>query len=304
MPSRRRKHLLRELADLPWWCSVALAVATYAGQRWVLPSVTEPQSVLGRLVPGLQQIANWLALVFVVVAGISVFRELYRRRLLDGQTGVDSLRNLSWEAFEHLVGEAYRRQGFKVEEVGGRAPDGAIDLLLYRNGRKTIVQCKRWKTTRVGVILIREFYGVLVSESAERGIFVTTGSFTPDALEFAHGKPIDLVDGDHLATLVRQVQRPQSAGSEVSVNRAVASSSTGGAANLRRADSIGAMPPPVVRPDAAAAPSCPKCGSSMIARQSKRGAHVGKRFWGCTKFPSCRAVLEMQPGLAPSQFAR
>ena len=36
------------------------------------------------------------------------------------------------------------------------------------------MQCKRWKSTQVGVTLIREFFGVTVAEKAERGIFVTS----------------------------------------------------------------------------------------------------------------------------------
>src|SRR4051812_28351450 len=131
MGSRRQTHLLREVAALPWWFSLALAGATYAGQRWVLPTIAAPQSVLGQLVPALQQTANWIALVLIGVAATSACNALYRRRLLDVQSGIDSLRSLSWEAFEHLVGEVYRRQGFRVEELGGRAPDGGIDLLLY-----------------------------------------------------------------------------------------------------------------------------------------------------------------------------
>jgi len=77
--------------------------------------------------------------------------------------------------------------------VGGPAPDGGVDLMLDRQGSRVVVQCKRWKSAQVGVTLIREFFGVTVAEKAERGIFVTTGTFTPDAVEFARGKPIELV---------------------------------------------------------------------------------------------------------------
>lgn len=37
-------------------------------------------------------------------------------------------------------------------------------------------------------------------------------------------------------------------------------------------------------------PSCPKCGSTMVVRQAKRGANAGKRFWGCSRYPSCRGT--------------
>ncbi|WP_420554031.1 NERD domain-containing protein [Neptuniibacter marinus] len=38
---------------------------------------------------------------------------------------------------------------------------------------------------------------------------------------------------------------------------------------------------------------CPKCGSGMIIRESKRGANAGKNFWGCSTFPRCRAVVKI-----------
>ncbi|MCW7553009.1 NERD domain-containing protein [Endozoicomonas gorgoniicola] len=36
--------------------------------------------------------------------------------------------------------------------------------------------------------------------------------------------------------------------------------------------------------------SCPKCGSAMIQRVSKKGANAGNKFWGCSQFPKCRAI--------------
>lgn len=40
------------------------------------------------------------------------------------------------------------------------------------------------------------------------------------------------------------------------------------------------------------APSCPKCSSSMVLRQTKKGNNAGKNFWGCSQFPNCRGVLQ------------
>jgi predicted RNA-binding Zn-ribbon protein involved in translation (DUF1610 family) len=39
-------------------------------------------------------------------------------------------------------------------------------------------------------------------------------------------------------------------------------------------------------------PRCPKCGSEMILRTAKRGDNQGGRFWGCSKYPECRGILE------------
>ena len=40
-------------------------------------------------------------------------------------------------------------------------------------------------------------------------------------------------------------------------------------------------------------PSCPKCGSSMVLRETKKGQNVGKKFWGCTMFPQCRGIINV-----------
>lgn len=69
--------------------------------------------------------AHWAALPFVIFAVISALNRAHRRRLFDRQTDIDTIRELSWQDFELLVGEAYRRQGYTVEETGGAAPTGA-----------------------------------------------------------------------------------------------------------------------------------------------------------------------------------
>ena len=254
MARRRDKHLLRELAGLPWWVSLIFAAVVYAAIRWVLPEFAGRNAALRAVGEALRDKAWMFALPFVVVAGVAAFNGGYRRRLLGAQTGLETLRELSWQDFERLVGEAYRRDGYVVEEVGGSAPDGGVDLVLYRQGSRVIVQCKRWKSAQVGVTLIREFFGVTVAEKADRGIFVTTGSFTPDAIDFAHGKPIELVDGPRLADLVKGVQPGKTI----------------------------ATPPAV--------PVCPKCGGAMIRRLAKRGTNAGSEFWGCQHHPDCRGI--------------
>lgn len=254
MPPRRRQNLLHELASLPWWVSVLVAAVVYAAIRWGLPAAGGPNPILRALGEALRDKAWLFATPFVVVAGVAAFNARFRRRLLDNQSGIESLRAMTWQNFESFVGEAYRRQGYIVDEVGGSAPDGGIDLVLHREGAKTVVQCKRWKSTRVGVALIREFFGVTVAEKAERGIFVTSGTFTPDAVVFAHGKPLELIDGTRLAAMVAGLQPGQS------------------------------------KPAQAALPVCPKCGGEMVRRLAKRGADAGQEFWGCLRFPKCRGV--------------
>src|SRR5713226_508814 len=40
-----------------------------------------------------------------------------------------------------------------------------------------------------------------------------------------------------------------------------------------------------------AAPICPRCRGSMVLREAKQGPHRGNKFYGCKRFPLCRAIL-------------
>ena len=86
---------------------------------------------------------------------------------------------MTWQEFEQLVAEAYRRQGYRVAERGGGGADGGIDLELRTKDKTLVVQCKRWKTRSIGVELVRELYGAMTGEQAHAAIFVTSGNYTP-----------------------------------------------------------------------------------------------------------------------------
>nr|WP_255682909.1 restriction endonuclease [Dyella sp. 2HG41-7] len=113
---------------------------------------------------------------------------------------------MDWRQFETLVGEAFRRQGYKVKEVGFSGADGGIDLILQKDGATTLVQCKRWRTKWVDVRLVREMYGLLVHHRADALKIVAIGHYTDDAQRFVSGKPIELISGHALLAMVRESQ--------------------------------------------------------------------------------------------------
>ncbi len=173
---------------------------------------------------------------------------------------------MSWRDFELLVGEAFRRQGYVVEERGGSAPDGGVDLVLRKGGKTTVVQCKRWRETQVSVQPVRELFGVMHAERADEAIFVSSGRYTADAVEFARGQSITMVGGEELAEMVPAVQQERQNGK-------------------RLADALGPME---IR--SADSHSCPVCGSAMVRRVAKRGRNAGDAFWGCSRYPACRGT--------------
>lgn len=265
--------ILDLLVLLPWWVSVVLAGAVYAALRYWLPGHPLANPYLAMLAKAFEPLAGYVALFLLLPAPVSFFRALHRRRLLDRQTGLESIRAMSWQDFERLCGEAYRRRGFSVEESGLGGADGGVDLVLRKGGETWLVQCKRWRNAKVGVREIRELYGIVAAEGADRGVFVTCGEYTPDARAFADGKPLDLVDGPALLGLVRGVQR-------VPVGWSAAPGPEA------------ARPLPAASPeDAPGPPPCPRCGASMVLRTARRGGNAGGRFWGCSAYPKCRGVV-------------
>ena len=122
---------------------------------------------------------------------------------------LEALKTMSPDAFERLCQRLLRESGFIQVEVTGRSGDGGID------GRGVVklgqiisfhvhFQCKRYKDS-VSSPQIRDFRGAMVGR-ADKGIFMTTGTFTRDARQEAlrdGAPPLDLIEGDDLVTMLK-----------------------------------------------------------------------------------------------------
>jgi restriction system protein len=130
-------------------------------------------------------------------------------------------------------------------------------------------------------------FGLLSHHRADRVIIVTSGQFTREALAFADGKPIDLIDGPALLTLVQAVQSAPAAPSSAIVAPPSPSPMSQSSSRPMRAAPAPALPAPGA---AVAGVVCPTCGANMVERTAKRGANAGNSFWGCSNYPTCRGV--------------
>jgi restriction system protein len=79
----------------------------------------------------------------------------------------------------------------------------AVDLILTQGTERFIVQCKQWRAQQVPVSIVRELYGVMAAQQAAGGYVVTSGRFTKDAIAFAEGRNIELIDGEVLGVTRR-----------------------------------------------------------------------------------------------------
>lgn len=129
----------------------------------------------------------------------------WKERLLEILLGIEP------SAFERLCQRVLRESGFIKVEVTGRSGDGGIDgtgvLRLNLLSFQVLFQSKRYRGS-VGSSVVRDFRGAMVGR-ADKGLIITTGTFTADARKEAtrDGAPaIDLVDGDALCDLLKSLR--------------------------------------------------------------------------------------------------
>jgi hypothetical protein len=112
----------------------------------------------------------------------------------------DELYALSPADFERYVAALFRRKGYRVQ-LRGRSGDRGVDLMLHqRNGKRAIVQCKRYRNT-IGPKIVRELYGTLIHERVAHAFLVTTADISESAREWSQGKPMTLIDGEALVQI-------------------------------------------------------------------------------------------------------
>lgn len=268
------EDLIEIASRLPWKAGVALALASYLIFHYLanLPPLsfaapdmktygqTVGNGIVRQLTITLSMFLQYIvSIAFLIGAGISFYKRR-RQSVLHLQVASapsrHALESISWQEFEGLTAEVFRRKGFQVTERGGNSPDGGVDLELRAGSDKYFVQCKQWKVLKVGVATVRELYGVMAAEGAVGGFVVASGEFTAEAKRFVEGRSIELVSTD---TMLRLVKETGAAG----VSSTAHQSQT----------------------------DCPHCGSPMVPRTAKRGENVGKSFLGCSRYPACRGVL-------------
>lgn len=148
---------------------------------------------------GLGLISGSITIIWTVHRWRSSRVSLKYARTLDG------LMALSPREFEKLVATLFKANGHQAQVLGGSSDHGVDILVLSDEKEKWIVQCKRYNGS-VGEPVVRDLYGAMGHEGAQRAFLVTTGSFTTQAQEWAVGKPIVLYDGPALVKLIKSTK--------------------------------------------------------------------------------------------------
>ena len=121
-----------------------------------------------------------------------------------------NLAAMDWEDFEYLIREIFEKEfsvAGRAVRVTQASRDGGIDAVVFDpdpiRGGKIAIQAKRYTNT-VGVSAVRDLYGTVINEGANKGILITTADYGPDAYGFAKGKPLTLLNGGHLLHLLEK----------------------------------------------------------------------------------------------------
>lgn len=280
MVRRRSKSAAERFADdlldllktAPVWVGPLVAVGAFGLFYLLFPlifgAMNEP--LRGLFTNVSKVLSPILGVGVLLVWGVAELFKWRDRKLLARQADFAGLQSLTWREFERLVGEAFRRRGYHAVETPSGA-DGGVDLILRKDGDRAFVQCKHWKTWSVGVKPVRELMGVVAAKGATRGILVCGGRFTAEALRFAEGQPLELIDGPQLWRMIKEVQ----GGARHSAPEA------------SRVEQAGSAQPMT---EGTSDPTCPECNAPMILRTAKRGTNAGSQFFGCSRYPACRAV--------------
>ncbi len=236
-----------------WWIWLVLAALSLLGS-YIYANV-----LTNFLAPALAVYFRYIAIGLVLIAVLSYFVTYQRRKLLSSQTGLDSIRQLSWRKFEDLITEAYKQNGYRIVREPVSGSDNGIDIIVNKEDIETLVQCKQWRSRKLGVKVVREMYGILSGSYADEVHIVSTGRVTNDALSFARGKPIKLIYGQELLKLISDAQKSTSESNQITESEK----------------------------------TCPECGSEMVLRKARKGKNAGNEFWGCVQFPKCRGTVSV-----------
>lgn len=121
-----------------------------------------------------------------------------------------NLASIDWQDFENLIRELFEKEfssnGGEVK-ITQASRDGGVDAVAFDpdpiRGGKIVIQAKRY-TNVVGVSAVRDLYGTVLNEGANKGILVTTSNYGNDAYSFIQDKPLTLLNGANLLFLMEK----------------------------------------------------------------------------------------------------
>jgi len=174
--------LFAVLLRSPWWVSVAIAAGLALLAVALLPA---EYRVVGAV----------SALPFVVIGAMAARRQWRLPSTAQVSHTLQAVGRMAWPEFARQLEEAFQRQGYTVE----RGNSAAVDFELQRQGRRTLVCAKRWKSARVGLEPLRALQAAREAADASDALFIGLGELTDNARPYAARHGITLWQSAELA---------------------------------------------------------------------------------------------------------
>ncbi|WP_151734065.1 restriction endonuclease [Paenibacillus tengchongensis] len=198
-----------------------------------------------------------VAIAFAIVILIMRFIDNKRAERLK-RSGIADIDNMEGIQFERYLGHLFRAQGYK-SEVTKAAGDYGADLLIQKDGKKIVVQAKRYNKN-VGIKAVQEAQAAIAHYGASEAWVVSNSDYTAAAYELAQSNRVQLINREALIEMVLAMNpdaapTPKAVIAEVPVDEF----------------------------------TCPRCGSRLVLRNGPRG-----QFYGCSSFPKCRHTKPMK----------
>lgn len=186
-------------------------------------------------------------------------------RIDTSRWSLELLKRLEWRRFEELCVAYYEALGLKTR-IRGTGKEGGVDIVLHDTRRDeplALARCKSWDAYPVGLKPLRALRRAMAEAGIARGVLLSSGRFSQEALAQAGAEGIELIDG--AALLERIAALPQDKA------RGLLEFATEG-------DFL--------------TPTCPFCSIKMVPRRS---TNEGWAFWGCRNYPACKKTFAGTP---------
>jgi restriction system protein len=278
-----RQAFVSTLLFAPWQIYAVLAIEIFVVMRWIAPALFT-SSVLAPISNNLFGYAPVVTVVFLIFAIVSFLLNRKSKNSIvqsgnsteqadsqktddvnlavtthSAEWSIDLLRSLDWHRFQMLFAEYFRELGKRVDTIN-RGADGGIEARIYARDSQTLEYAVQSKALNgiVGIKQICELYGVMAHESAGKGIFVTSGTFSEEAQKFAeeHKDKLFLIDGQRFISMITILPEQK--------KEKLLAFATEGDYTI---------------------PTCALCGTKMIWRENEK-------FWGCRNYPKCSFILK------------
>jgi restriction system protein len=205
-----------------------------------------------------------------IVLAIIIYRNmLYREKLK--KSGIHNIDKMDGREFEQYLGILFKEHGYLVNVTKASGDYGA-DLVISKDGRKIVVQAKRY-SKNVGLKAVQEAQASIAHYNASEAWVVSNSDYTAAAYILAKSNKVRLITRNELIEMILKMN-PGTA-LVVPVKELI---------TIAPREQIQKQTIDPIIEDV----TCSRCGANMIRRIGPRG-----EFLGCGNFPKCRNTITL-----------